>query len=155
MPVQLRLVSEKMSGGIQQILEWRKTINLNANRTNKSSNLSILIIGLTNRIGCHNHLQRLIHQERISVLALSRINKPLKPMKELGQVKDDPKHRRVMFKIWCKILGKLCKVIADLVSIDNIISKEAIKKIKSAKIPHVNPYKVTWLNKRHSVLVNE
>ena len=70
-------------------------------------------------------------------------------------VKDEPKHRRALFKVQCKILGKVCKVIVDSGSIDNIISKEAVNKLKLTKIPHVNPYKVTWLNKGQSVLMNE
>ena len=57
--------------------------------------------------------------------------------------KDEPKHRRILFKIMCKILGKVCKVILDLGSIDNIILEEEVYKIKLVKVPHVNPYKVT------------
>ena len=62
-------------------------------------------------------------------------------------VKDEPKHRRALFRIRCKILGKVCKVIMDLGSMDNIILEEVINNLKLAKIPHVNPYKITWLNK--------
>lgn len=43
----------------------------------------------------------------------------------------------------------------DSGSTDNIISKEVVKKLKLTKIPHTNPYKVTWLKKGESVLVNE
>ena len=43
----------------------------------------------------------------------------------------------------------------DLGSIDNIISEEAVKKLKLERIPYTNPYKVTWFNKGQTVLVNE
>ena len=43
----------------------------------------------------------------------------------------------------------------DLGSIDNIISEEATQKLQLVRIPHAHPYRVTWLNKGHNVLVNE
>lgn len=70
-------------------------------------------------------------------------------------VKNEPKHRRALFRVRCKILGKVFKVIVDSGSADNIISEEATKKLKLTRIPHTNPYKVTWLNHEQSVLVNE
>lgn len=52
-------------------------------------------------------------------------------------------------------MGKVCKVIVDSGSADNIIVEEVVKKLNLTKVPHNNPYKVTWLNKGQSVLVNE
>ena len=49
----------------------------------------------------------------------------------------------------------MCKVIGDSGSTDNIISEEAVRTLKLEKVPHTSPYKVTWLNKGQSVLVNE
>ena len=60
---------------------------------------------------------------------------------------DERKHRRDLFRIRCKILGKVCKVVVDSDYTNNIISEDAANKRKLTKIPHVNPYKVTWLNK--------
>lgn len=51
----------------------------------------------------------------------------------------EPKHRRALFRIRYKILGKFCKVVAESGSIDNIISKEVVENLKLAKVPHVNP----------------
>ena len=68
---------------------------------------------------------------------------------------DEPKHRRALFRIRCKILGKVCKVVVDFGSTDNIISYEVVNKLKLTKIPRVSPYKVTWINKGQSTLVNE
>lgn len=70
-------------------------------------------------------------------------------------VKEDPKQRRSLFKVKCKILGKVCKVIINSGSIDNIISEEALSKLGLSSMPHSHPYKVTWLNKGQHVLVNE
>ena len=66
---------------------------------------------------------------------------------------DEPKHRRSLFRIGCKIIVKIYKV--DSRSTNNIISEEAVNKLQLSKIPHVNPYKVTWINQGQSVLVNE
>jgi hypothetical protein len=41
---------------------------------------------------------------------------------------EEAKKRRELFRVKCKILGKVCKVIADSGSTDNIISKEVVKK---------------------------
>ena len=51
-------------------------------------------------------------------------------------VKDETKHKRALFRIRCKILGKVCTVIMDSGSINNIISEEAMNKLKLTKIPH-------------------
>ena len=67
----------------------------------------------------------------------------------------EPKQRRALFRVRFKIQGKNFKVIVDLGSIDNIISEETTKNLKLTKVPHANPYKVTWLNQEKSVLVNE
>ena len=69
--------------------------------------------------------------------------------------KEEPKERRSLFRVKCKILGKVCKVIVDSGSMDNIISEEAVQKLQLVRTPHDHPYRVTWLNKGHKVLVNE
>lgn len=61
-------------------------------------------------------------------------------------VKEEPKQRKSLFKVMCKIMGKVCKVIIDSWSNDNIISEESITKLKIPKIPHSTPYQVTLLN---------
>lgn len=73
-------------------------------------------------------------------------------IKEL--VREEPKQRRSFFKVKCKILGKVYKVIIDI-GTDNIISEEAMNKLGVPRIPHDHPYRVTWLNKGKHVLVNE
>lgn len=54
-----------------------------------------------------------------------------------------------------KILGKVCKVIIDSGSIDNVLSEQVVQNLGLTKIPHMCPYRVTWLNKGKNILVNE
>lgn len=51
--------------------------------------------------------------------------------------------------------GKVCKVIVDSGSTKNLASTEMIEKLGLKKIPHPNPYKVSWLNKEQQTLVHE
>ena len=48
-------------------------------------------------------------------------------------------NKRSLFRTICKILGKVCKVIIELGSTDNVMSEEALKKLGLTKIPHVCP----------------
>lgn len=51
--------------------------------------------------------------------------------------------------------GKVCKVVIDFGSTDNLVAVEIVEKLKLKRIPHPTPYKVSWLNKGQQVLVNE
>lgn len=62
-------------------------------------------------------------------------------------VKEEPNQRRSLLRINCKMASKLCKVVIDFGSTNNIISDEAVERLKLSRIPHSNPYKGTWLNK--------
>ena len=46
-------------------------------------------------------------------------------------------------------------MIIDLGSTNNIISEEVVSELKLKRIPHTNPYKVTYLNKTQHILVGE
>lgn len=70
-------------------------------------------------------------------------------------IKEEPSQRRELFRIRWKIMGKVCRVIIDSGSIDKIFSEEAVSKLNLKRLPHANPYKVTWLNKGQHVLVGE
>ena len=54
-----------------------------------------------------------------------------------------------------KNTSKVCKLIIDSGSTNNVILEEAVQKLKLTKIPHECPYKVTWFNKGWNILVNE
>ena len=48
------------------------------------------------------------------------------------------------YKNFCTLIGSS---VVDSRSTNNIILEEVVNKFKLIKIPHLNPYKVTWLNK--------
>lgn len=43
---------------------------------------------------------------------------------------NEPRHRRALFRIKCKIQGKVCKVVVDSRSTNNVISEEVVTKLK-------------------------
>ena len=55
----------------------------------------------------------------------------------------------------CKSKGKCCKLMIDNGSIDNLVSIEMVDKQGLKRIKHPTPYKVSWIQKGHQVLVNE
>lgn len=62
---------------------------------------------------------------------------------------NEPPQRKTFFRTTCLTNGKVCKVIFYFGSI------EMVDKLKLKKIPHANPYKVSWLSKGQQVLVDE
>ena len=67
----------------------------------------------------------------------------------------EPPQIKTLFKTLYKVRGKVYKVIVDSISTDNIASIEMVEKLGLKKLPHPNPYKVSWLNKEKQVIVNE
>ena len=61
--------------------------------------------------------------------------------------KKEPPQRKTLFRTLCKARGKVCKVIVDSSSTNNIASIEIVEKLGLKKLPHPNPYKVSLLNK--------
>ncbi|XP_020419382.1 uncharacterized protein LOC18777367 [Prunus persica] len=55
--------------------------------------------------------------------------------------------RNNVFQSICTIGGKVCKLVIDPGSCENIISKEAIRKLGLETQPHPHPYKLSWLQK--------
>eukprot|EP00253_Pinus_taeda_P001707 PITA_01707 len=75
----------------------------------------------------------------------------LKTEKEI----EKPTQRKNSFRIIRKSKSKCCKVIIDSESTDNLVSTEMVNKLGLAKIIHPNPYKVSWLQKGHHIIVTE
>ncbi|KAH9292214.1 hypothetical protein KI387_042602, partial [Taxus chinensis] len=75
----------------------------------------------------------------------------LKPNKEAME----PPQRKSLFRTRCKSKGKCCKVVIDSGSTDNLVSVEMVEKLGLKREPHPTPYKVSWLQKGHQLLVNE
>eukprot|EP00253_Pinus_taeda_P010700 PITA_10700 len=75
----------------------------------------------------------------------------LKPAKEVAE----PDQRKALFRIVCKSRGKCCKLIIDSGSTDNLVAVEMVEKLGLKKLKHPTPYKVSWLQKGHQLLVDE
>jgi hypothetical protein len=75
----------------------------------------------------------------------------LKPKKE----PEKPVQRTSLFIIACKTKDRVCKVIIDSGSTDNLVSTEMVEKLELKTTTHPNPYKVSWLQKGHQVMVSQ
>eukprot|EP00253_Pinus_taeda_P034987 PITA_34987 len=64
-------------------------------------------------------------------------------------------HWKALFRIVCKSHGKGCKLIIDNSSIDNLVPTEMVEKLELRRLKHPTPYKVSWLQKGHQLLVDE
>ena len=60
-----------------------------------------------------------------------------------------------MFIIVCKVQGKCCKIIIDGGSTENLVNTEVIEKLELHKTKHPIPYKFSWLQNGHQLLVSE
>jgi hypothetical protein len=75
----------------------------------------------------------------------------LKPEKEA----ENPAQRNSLFRTACKTKDRVCKVIVDSGSTDNLVSTEMVEKLELETVAHPNPYKVSWLQKGHQVNVTK
>eukprot|EP00253_Pinus_taeda_P002299 PITA_02299 len=67
----------------------------------------------------------------------------------------EPAQGKSLFRTTCKSKGKCCKMIIDSGSIDNLVSTEMVDKLGLVKTIHPTPYKVSWLQKGHQIIVIE
>jgi hypothetical protein len=65
----------------------------------------------------------------------------LKPKAEVERTM----HRNSLFRTSCKTKDRVCKVIFDSGSNDNLVSTEMVEKLYLETTTHSNPYKVSWL----------
>jgi hypothetical protein len=68
---------------------------------------------------------------------------------------ENPVQRNSLFRTACKTKDKVCKVIVDSGSIDNLVSTEMVEKLELETVAHQIPYKVSWLQKGHQVTVTK
>ena len=52
-----------------------------------------------------------------------------------------------VFHTKCTAEGKVCLVIIDSGSFENLFSMEMVQKLSLKTIPHLNPYKLCWMQK--------
>ena len=75
----------------------------------------------------------------------------LTPEKEM----ENPMQRNNLFRTTCKTKDRVCKVIVDSGSTDNLVSTEMVEKLELETTDHPEPYKVSWLQKGHQVNVTK
>eukprot|EP00253_Pinus_taeda_P034758 PITA_34758 len=75
----------------------------------------------------------------------------LKPAKEATE----QTQRKALFRTVCKSHAKCCKLIIDSGSIDNLVATKMVEKLELKRLKHPTPYKVSWLQKGHQLLVDE
>jgi hypothetical protein len=75
----------------------------------------------------------------------------LTPEKEVESSVQRTRH----FRTACKTKDKVCKVIVDSGSTDNLVSTEMVEKLELKTIDHPSPYKVSWLQKGHQATVTK
>jgi hypothetical protein len=74
----------------------------------------------------------------------------LNPEKEVEKIVQ----RNSLFMTACKTKDMVCKVIINSGSTDNLVSTEMVEKLELETTAHPNPYKVSWLQKGHQVMVS-
>jgi len=63
--------------------------------------------------------------------------------------------RTNIFHTTCTVADKVCKMIIDSGSCDNVLSDEAIQKLQLKTERHRKPYKLSWLSKGSEVKVDK
>jgi hypothetical protein len=81
--------------------------------------------------------------------------------KEKAFKSNEGKRRKVvpfrtrLFRTACKTKDRVCKVIVDSGSTDNLVSTEMVEKQELETTDHPSPYRVSWLQKGHQVTVTK
>jgi hypothetical protein len=68
---------------------------------------------------------------------------------------ESPTQRNSLFQTTCKTKDRVCKVIMDSGSTNNLVSTEMVEKLELETSVHPSPYKVLWLQKGHQVNVTK
>ncbi|XP_027348022.1 uncharacterized protein LOC113859448 [Abrus precatorius] len=73
----------------------------------------------------------------------------------IAAVREEPWMRHNIFHTRCTTQGKICDVIIDSGSCENIVSSYMVEKLKLPTEDHPYPYKLQWLNKSSEVKVSQ
>jgi hypothetical protein len=68
---------------------------------------------------------------------------------------ENPVQWNSLFQTACKTKDRVCKVIVDSGSTDNLVSTEMVEKLELKTIENPSPYRVSWLQKGHQVNVTK
>ena len=74
---------------------------------------------------------------------------------KLEKEAENPTQRKSFFRTTCKTKDRVCKVIVDSGSTNNIISAKMVERLELETVVHPSPYKVSWLQKGHQVNVTK
>jgi hypothetical protein len=75
----------------------------------------------------------------------------LKPEEKI----ENPVQRNSLFRTACKTKDKVFKVIIDSGRTKNLVSTEMVDKLELKTTAHPRPYKVSWLEKGHQVMITK
>ena len=73
----------------------------------------------------------------------------------LAPRRENASQRHAIFKTHCTIHNKVCDVIIDSGSSENIVSKSLVRTLKLKTHCHPTPYKIGWVRKGVETLVQE
>jgi hypothetical protein len=74
---------------------------------------------------------------------------------KLEKEEENPVQRNSLFRTSCKTKDRVCKVIVDSGSTNNLVSTEMVEKMELQIVAHPSPYKVSWLQKGHQVTITK
>ena len=73
----------------------------------------------------------------------------------IGQRTQEPCQRSNLFRTRCKSGGKVCNVIVDGGSTNNLVAEEMVQKLGLRRMRHPCPYRIGWLQGEHGLEVRE
>jgi hypothetical protein len=71
------------------------------------------------------------------------------------KMEGDDEQRHNLFHSTCTIGGKVCKLIIDGGSCENVVEEEAVQKLALDTEKHPTPYRFEWLKKGNEVIVSK
>jgi hypothetical protein len=71
------------------------------------------------------------------------------------KAKGDDRQRHNLFHSTCTIGGKVCKLVIDGGSCENVVTEEAVQKLALNIEKHPTPYCLEWLKKGNEVIVSK
>jgi hypothetical protein len=71
------------------------------------------------------------------------------------KTEDENDQRHNLFHSRCTIRGKVCQLVIDSGSCENIVAEEVVNKLALETEKHPNPYRLEWLKKGNEVIVSK
>jgi hypothetical protein len=71
------------------------------------------------------------------------------------KAEDEDEQRHNLFHSRCTIGGKVCQLVIDSGSCENVVAEEVVEKLALETEKHPNPYRLEWLKKGNEVIVTK